>query len=39
MGAIVKAVAAAMDMRPKEIRRGKGGLARTIAAWLGIYEG
>ena len=39
MGAIVKAVAEAMQVRPKDIRRGTGGLARTIAAWLGAYEG
>lgn len=39
MGAIVTAVAEAMSLRPREIRRGCGGTARTIAAWLGVYEG
>ena len=39
MGAIVTAVAEAMRVRPREIRRGTGGLARTVAAWLGVYEG
>ncbi len=39
MGAIVKAVAEAMKLRPREIRRGSGGLARKVAVWLGVYEG
>jgi len=39
MGAIVNAVADAMKLRPREVRRGSGGLARKVAAWLGVYEG
>jgi putative transposase len=39
MGTVINAVAEAMQIRPKEIRRGRGGLARMVAAWLGIYEG
>lgn len=39
MGAIVNAVSKAMKLTPRDIRRGSGGLARSIAAWLGIYEG
>ncbi len=39
MGAIVGAVADAMKLRPREIRRGSGGIARKVAAWLGVYEG
>ena len=39
MGRVINAVAESMKVRPKEIRRGRGGLARMIAAWLGVYEG
>ena len=39
MGEIVGAVAKLLDVTRREIRRSRGGLALTIAAWLGIYEG
>ncbi|HXI11647.1 MAG TPA: transposase [Thermoanaerobaculia bacterium] len=39
MGAILEAVARALKTTPGEIRRARGGLARSISAWLGIYEG
>lgn len=39
MGAIVKAVAAVMAVSENEIRFGRGGTSRRLAAWIGCYEG
>ena len=39
MGEIVGAIARTFETTRAAIRRGSGGLLRTIAAWLGVYEG
>jgi len=39
MGEIVGAIAKSLETTRRTIRRGSGGLARMIAAWLGVYEG
>ncbi|MCM2317522.1 MAG: hypothetical protein NDJ92_20420, partial [Thermoanaerobaculia bacterium] len=39
MAAIVDSVAAAFGMSAREIRRGHGGAARMLVAWLGWREG
>lgn len=39
MGAIVGAVAKEMETSRRDIRVGHGGIARMMAAWLGVYEG
>jgi REP element-mobilizing transposase RayT len=39
MGAIVGAVAKTLGTTRRDIRLGHGGIARMVAAWLGIYEG
>jgi len=39
MGEIVTAVAKALKTTHRKIRNARGGLARSLAAWLGVYEG
>ena len=39
MGEIVGAIAKKLNTTRADIRFGKGGLARTLAAWLGVHEG
>lgn len=39
MGAIVGAVAKELDTSRRDIRLSHGGIARMVAAWLGVYEG
>ena len=38
MGAIVRVVAAVMGVSENEIRFGRGGTSRRVAAWIGCYE-
>lgn len=39
MGAIVSAVSSVMGVSESEVRFGRGGTSRRLAAWLGCYEG
>ncbi|HSP32710.1 MAG TPA: transposase [Thermoanaerobaculia bacterium] len=39
MSAIVAAVATALGVSEDLVRRGRGGTARNVAAWIGCYEG
>ncbi|MEO8217843.1 MAG: transposase [Acidobacteriota bacterium] len=39
MAAIIKAVAGAFGVTEQQVRRGHGGPARRMAAWIGWYEG
>ena len=39
MGEIVGAIAKSLGTTRRTIRRDSGGVARMIAAWLGVYEG
>ena len=39
MGEIVAAVAKVLKTTRRKIRYARGGLSRSIAAWLGVYEG
>jgi putative transposase len=39
MAKIVKTVARAFGVSARELKRGGAGVARSVAAWLGVYEG